>query len=128
MNQGSRKYPAIDVMKFYATMPQEKWRTMIQDAGINGKSEKLLAWRYGLQAGLADANASGKITTEKIDAWVLGRIREVEKAMKYIARKRHPSPLDGGRLAKSVDDVNKAREAKRKRDREFERFLNRSNF
>ncbi len=89
-------------------------------------SNTLLKWRYGLQAGLADANANGKVTTEKIDVWILARIKDIENAMKYIVKERNPNPVDS--LNPDPMIASKAREAKRKRDREFQRFLMESNF
>lgn len=128
MNQGKRKYPALDVVKMYSTLTLEHWKSVLTRAVKTNNSEKLIAYRYGLQAGLADAVSKG-LGNEKLDFWVIKRCRDVEKCMKYVLRKRHPNPFDNINPNKDrIGYVAKAIEAKKKRDYEFEMFLKKSNF
>lgn len=123
----SRKFESLDPMKLYSTLKIKSWKTLLNAAMDRQDSNTLMKWRYGLQAGLADANAHGKITTEKIDCWVIARIKDVENAMKYIVKERNPNPMDDIANAK-IDTKKLATAAKRKRDREFQLFLMQSNF
>lgn len=127
MSNAKRKYAAIDVVKLYATLGRPKWESILRNAADKNSVNKLIAWRYGLQAGLADANARGKITTQKMDIWVLSRIKEVEKTMKEIIKRNWKSLADK-HIKSDVENFTKIREDKRKRDREFETFLMKSNF
>ncbi len=114
-------------MKMYSTLKRGYWKDLLEGAMEKHDSNTLLKWRYGLQAGLADANSNGKITTEKIDVWVISRIKDIENAMKYIVKERNPNPMDNSLNAK-IDVQRRATAAKRKRDREFQLFLMQSNF
>jgi len=127
MSNAKRKFPAIDVVKLYSTLDRPKWESILRNAADKNSVNKLLAWRYGLQAGLADANARGKITTQQIDVWVLCRIKEVEKTMKEIIKRKWKSIADK-HLKADAENFMKIREDKRKRDKEFETFLMKSNF
>ncbi len=123
-----RKYPSLSPTKLYATMKPSKWKLLLNDCMKRGNTKKLIAWRYGLQAGLADENSGGKHTTDSMDLWVIGRLKDIENAMKHILRAKYPNPFDNP-LAKVGDDVfAKAQAAKKKRDAEFSEFLMRSNF
>jgi hypothetical protein len=90
-----------------------------------------MAWRYGLQAGLSDAVKKG-FKNDKLDLWVMKRIRDIEKAMRIILKRKHPMPGDQviskNNKGQRIDFAEDAKSAKRKRDREFERFLMESNF
>lgn len=114
----------------YATMLPSKWKLLLDDCIKFQKTGKLIAWRYGLQAGMADENAHGRQTSHAIDQWFVGRQKDIENAMKHILRARIPNPLDNPENLKKVgDDVfAKAQAAKRKRDKEFHEFLMKSNF
>lgn len=127
MNNAKRKYPAIDVVKLYATLDRPKWESILRNAADKNSVNKLMAWRYGLQAGLADANSRGKITTQQMDVWILCRIKEVEKTMKEIIKRKWKSIADK-HMKTDVENFTRIREDKRKRDREFESFLMKSNF
>jgi hypothetical protein len=121
-----RKYPALDVVRMYSTLTLEHWVTTLRKAAKTGNTEKLIAWRYGLQAGLSDAVAKG-INDPSLDFWVIKRCRDIEKVMRFIIRKRNPNPMDDPKHD-PTGYVRKAIEAKRKRDRELEMFLMKSNF
>lgn len=123
----ARKFDPLNVAKMYATMKQEVWRGMLQNAIVKQNTNQLTAWRYGLQAGLADL-AKKNANSDKLDLWVIGRVREVEKAMRIVLRHRHPSPLDDPKADKTKIDMVKAHSAKKRRDKEFELFLMKSNF
>ncbi len=122
-----RKFDSIDPMKLAAKLKRKEWRAILERAMNKSSMNSLIKWRYGLQAGLADANSRGKVTTEEIDVWVIARIKDIENAMKHILRERHPNPMDNP-LNTDLDTQDKCTEAKRKRDREFQSFLMRSNF
>lgn len=129
-NQGKRKWPALDVMMLSAKLKKEDWKFFLRRAMESGNIEKLLSYRYGLQAGLADAASKG-LTNQKIDIWVIGLIRNVEQAMKYILKKKHPMPGDvvsKTHKGKRIDYAMTAIEAKRRRDKEFSEWLLKSNF
>ena len=121
-----RKYPSLDVVKMYSTLTLEHWTNALRKAIKSGSIEKLIAWRYGLQAGLADAVSMG-VKDEKMDFWVIKRCRDIEKCATFIYRKRHKNPLDTPGKDK-LGYIHGAVEAKKKRDRELEIFLQKSNF
>lgn len=128
MNHGKRKFPALDVVNMYATLTEVHWRTVLEKAIRTCSVDKLVSYRYGLQAGLADAGAKG-LTNEKIDIWVLKRIRNVEKAMQIILRKMYKNPYDDIHCKKDPSGyIQKAKLAKKKRDQAFEEFLKQSAF
>jgi len=126
----ARKHSSLDIMKMYSTLTLEHWRDCLRKAVKSSSIEKLMSWRYGLQSGLSDAASKG-VTTPEIDLWVIKRCRDLEKCAKFILRKKHPMPGDviskthkGQRFDFAMD----AKEAKKKRDRDFEQFLRKSNF
>lgn len=122
----ARKHQSLDVVNMYATLTLEHWESCLRKAVKSGSIEKLMAWRYGLQAGLAEAVARG-IKDDKLDLWVIKRCRDIEKCARFILKKRHPEPkLDPKK--EPAKYVQQARELKKKRDREFEAFLMKSNF
>jgi hypothetical protein len=88
--------------------------------------DKLMSWRYGLQAGLADADQKG-VATDALVLWVLKRIKNVEKCAKLVLKKKHHINIAGNYKDKTKSAVD-ALMAKRKRDRDFEEFLKRSAF
>ena len=123
----ARKYPSLDVLQMKATLTVEHWQFCLRQAVKNNSVEKLMAWRYGLQAGLAEAVNRG-IRSDELDLWVLKRIKNVEQAIKYVVRKRNPNICDKDPRANPYDYIKKAKEAKRRRDKELEQFLLKSNF
>jgi hypothetical protein len=131
MNQGSRKYQTLDVVHMYATLTEAHWRGVLETACTKGSVEKLISWRYGMQAGLADAASKG-LSSDKLDLWVIKRLRNLEKAMKWILRQKYPMPGDKVipkyAKGKRIDFVQDAITAKKSRDKEFEMFLRRSSF
>lgn len=131
VNQGKRKYAALDVLAMYSTLTEDHWRSCLETAATKGSVEKLSAWRYGLQAGLADINSKG-LGSEKLDLWVIKRIRNLERCMRWILRQKYPMPGDivipKYAKGKRMDYMMDAKKAKQLRDREFEMFLRKSNF
>jgi hypothetical protein len=110
----------------FATLTLEHWESVLRKAVKTNNLEKLIAWRYGLQAGLAEAVARG-IKDDSLDLWVIKRCRDIEKCAKFLYRKRFKAPLlDPAK--EPAKYVQQARELKRKRDNEFEAFLMKSNF
>lgn len=126
-----RKYSAIDVVKMYSTLTEEVWRAILVKCLNTGNINRLVEIRYGMQAGLSDAVKKG-IKNPDLDFWVIKRIRNLEKCAKLILRKKHPMPGDTVipkyAKGKKIDYVMDAKEAKRRRDREFAAFLQRSSF
>lgn len=121
------KYDPLDVMKMYATLTLEQWRHCLLMAAKSGNANKLIKWRYGLQAGLANLNKMGRHSDEKVDLWVMKRCRDVEQAMKVILKKKYPNPFDNPK-ADPTKYTESLRAAKKKRDQDFEKFLQRSNY
>ena len=120
------KHHALDVVKMYSTLTLEHWESCLRKAIKARNIDKLVAWRYGLQAGLADAAKKG-ISTPEMDIWVIKRCRDLEKCARFVLRKKHKNPMDDPK-ADRQGYVAKALEAKRKRDRDFERFLQLSSY
>ncbi len=108
-----------------ATLTLEHWRSCLQKAVKSNNIDKLVAWRYGLQAGLTDAASKG-ISSPQLDLWVIKRCRDLEKCAKFILKKQF-NPMDDPK-ADRIGYVAKARAAKKRRDQEFERFLQKSSF
>lgn len=129
--QGRRKYQTLDVVNMYATLTEAHWRQCLELALSKNNVEKLKAWRYGLQAGLADAGAKG-LSTPQIDIWVLKRIRNLEKCMQIILRRKYKNPLDKVNKFNARKDpqayLAKVKMAKKMRDAEFANFLKDSSF
>lgn len=122
----ARKTQALDVLKMFSTLTIDHWRTCLQQAVRTNNIDKLITWRYGMQAGLADAVKKG-LSTEKLEIWVIKRCRDLEKCAKHIYKKRYPNPLDNATKDKEKY-VAEVIAAKRQRDKDFEQFLMRSNF
>jgi hypothetical protein len=121
-----RKYPELDVMKMYATLTLERWEETLRSAVKSRSVERLIAWRYGLQSGLASVVNSG-LSTPEIELWVIKRCRDVEQCIKFIVKKRNPLPqLDAKK--DPAEFRRKVKEAKKNRNHELEMFLMKSNF
>lgn len=121
-----RKFDTLNVVTMFSTLTAEHWETIMRKAVSSGNVNKLIAWRYGLQAGLADAASKG-FNSDALDIWVIKRCRDIEKCVKVIISKRHPKPkID----AKKDPAEYKAKItlAKKQRDRELEHFFQESNF
>lgn len=125
-NSGSRKYPALDVVKMFSTLTLEHWKSTLMRGMETGNTEKFIAWRYGLQAGLADAASKG-LNTDALDLWVMKRCKDLERCMRVLLKRKHKNPLDNPLHDKSKY-IAKALEAKRLRDREYYNFLMKSSF
>lgn len=121
-----RRHPPLDIMNMYSTLTLDHWRSCLEKAVNSCNINKLIAWRYGIQAGLSDAAAKG-VTTEKIDLWAIKRCRDLEKCARFILKKMYKNPQDNPSLDR-IGYVQKAIEAKKKRDKAFEVFLMKSNF
>ena len=130
-NQGRRKFEAIDIVKLFSTLTKVHWQTNLTEAYKKNNVEKLTKWRYGLQAGLADANSNG-LGNEKLNMWVIKRIMNIEKCMRYILKKKYPMPgdvvLPKFNKGRRKDYVMDSKQAKRARDNDFEKFLKESAF
>lgn len=121
-----RKYQTLDVVRMYATLTADHWASCLKKAYLSGSIEKLMSWRYGMQAGLADANRNG-LSDEKLNNWVIKRLMNIEKCARLIIKRKNPIPKINPK-AGDLESLHKAKVAKKKRDREFSDFLMRSNF
>lgn len=130
MSHGKRKHDALDVVSMFAKLTLEDWTFFLRRATKSGDINKLISYRYGLQAGMADAAKKG-LNSDELCFWVIKRCRDIEKCAKFIIRKRESNPLDvvsKTHKGKRLDYAMSAIEAKRRRDKAFEDFLMRSNF
>lgn len=123
---GSRKYAALNVVQMYSTLTLDHWKSCLLKATKARNVEKLISWRYGMQAGLTDAAAKG-LTNTSIDLWVMKRCKDLEKCMRYILKQQYKNTMPDPKKD-PAGYVAKAKEAKRLRDRAFEQFLMKSNF
>lgn len=121
------KHDPLDVMKMYATLTLAQWKHCLLMAAKSNNVDKLVKWRYGLQAGLANLNKMGGHSDPKVDLWVIKRCRDLEKAMRVILKKKYPNPFDNPR-ADPMKYIANARDVKKKRDQDFEKFLLKSNY
>ena len=121
-----RKYQPLDVVKMFSTLQSKHWRKVLITAVKANNVGKLTAWRYGMQLGLAEAN-NRNISSETINIWAIQRIRDLEKAMKVICRKKYPNPFDDPKVD-PLGYIHKVKLVKRQRDREFEDFLRKSSY
>lgn len=121
-----RKYQELDVVKMFATLTLDQWEETLRKAVKSGSVEKFMAWRYGLQSGLASAVSKG-LSNEALELWVIKRCRDLEQCAKFLIKKRNPLPVLDPKKdpAKHIREV---KEMKRKRDKEIEHFLMKSNF
>lgn len=126
-----RKFETLDVIKMYATLTADVWRTVLEKCIRNNDINRLIEIRYGLQAGLSDASKSG-MCPDKITFWAIKRIRNLETCAKEVIKRRNPMPGDvvvsKTNKGKRKDYVMDAVVAKRNRDRELQTFLLKSNF
>jgi len=121
-----RKYQELDVVKMFATLTLDHWETTLRRAVKTGSVEKLIAWRYGMQSGLASAVSKG-MSSEALELWVIRRCRDIEQCAKFLIKKRNPVPkLDPKK--EPAKHIQQAKEIKRKRDRDIENFFLKSNF
>jgi len=129
MSHINRRYEALDVVSLFSRMKKKEWEVFLYRAYNNRNINKLIAYRYGFQAGLSDAAKKG-ITTPEIDLWVMKRVRDIEKVAQKVVRLRTPNPADDPLYAKKdpLGYVHKAKIAKKQRDRELERFFQESSF
>ena len=122
----ARKYEALDVVNMFATLTEKDWVFFLRRATKSGSINKLISYRYGMQAGLTDAVSKG-MRNDKLDFWVIKRCRDIERCAQFLFKKWYPNPqLDPKKDPTGY--VKKAIEAKKKRDREFETFLQKSSF
>lgn len=125
-NQGRRRYAALDVVNMFATLTEDHWRDTLNKGLKSANVNKFVSWRYGMQAGLADAASKG-MSTVKLDIWVMKRCKDLEKCMRVILKRKYKNPLDNP-LADKSKYVATALALKRARDREYESFLQKSSF
>lgn len=119
-----RKYPAIDVMKFYLEFDHKKWNQFLYNCYVRKNVRKLEATRYGLQAGMTDL-ADQKLNSDQISVTFLRWQKSIEDTIKLIYRDEFANPLYDPKnkhlRADFIDD-------KRKKDHELELILRKSRF
>jgi hypothetical protein len=125
-------------MKLYAQGSANGWNEYLT-AMTNAKNINALArMRYALQAGMDDLTKL-KMNDEKMSVFYIRLLKSVENTAKIIIRELHPMPNDvpAMYLNKKIPTfgigqkpawVEKALNAKRKRDRELELFFTNSSF
>ena len=95
-----RQYPAIDLMKLYATHTASTWNTFLTERRQKKDISGLVKVRYGLQAGMADL-VRKKLNSEKMELYFIRLQRSVENTIRDIFRERNPNPCDNPLIAKS---------------------------
>lgn len=121
------RHPALDPMKLQASLKKKDWWFFLKRAYAQNNVNKLVSYRYGLQAGLSNCNKWGKISSIELDVWVIRRIRDIERVMRLILKKKYPSPLDDPKHD-PLGYIAKVKAVKRARDREFDDFLRKSSY
>lgn len=116
-----RKYEAIDLLKLYTQSNHSIWNSMLTECLKNHDIRRLIAIRYGIQAGMDDL-VKAKLSTEKIEIFFLRLNKSIEDTVRAIVRQKHPLPNDNPLTPK--EKLSKLTlEAKRKRDRELSQFF-----
>ncbi len=103
----------------------DKWNMWLTECLNKNDLETLIKYRYGLQAGMADAVSAGlssPMMAEMYTRW----LGSIERTARKIVEKRNPLP----KVDKNADleMYRKVQAAKRQRRSDFERFLLRSSF
>lgn len=124
MNQGRRKYPAIDVMKLYTEGDTEKWNLFLALCEKHRDLNKIVATLYGVQAGM-DQVATQNLNDEKMNIWFCRLTHSLEITAKRIYRMKYPNPCDNPLEAK---DWMHWKDEKKKRDEEFTKLLTKARF
>lgn len=123
-NRTDRRWPSIDLLELKAKSSASSWNKLLSDALIREDIMLLQKLLYGIQAGMSDAAKNKHNTRDIVDLFIRLQ-RSIENTAKKIYRKRFPNPCDDPFLAGKFLD---RREAKRKRDAEFERFIRGASF
>lgn len=145
MNQGSRKYPAIDILKLYSGKfpgfeddtvidhdnatwdasksarlyrAHEKWNRWLKKCLAENNLNDLIKVRYGLQVGMDDL-VKLKLNTPQVNEMFLRWMSSIERTARSVVRNRigYQKPTNNEMLL-----------AKRKLDLEFDEFLKKSAF
>lgn len=119
-----RKWPSIDLVKLRATSSISDWNIFLDNCIAKSDINRLTEVMYGLQAGMTDV-AKQKLNSTEICTWFVRLTRSIEKAVKSILREKYPLPND---KTNKLEDAKKFLAIKRKRDLEFNQFLERSRF
>jgi hypothetical protein len=110
---------AIDILELFAKSGDEEWYTFIGACKRRGDVLKLTDVARRLDLGMQNL-AQQKLNTEEIAVFYLGLQKSIERALKYIQRRREPNPLhntpDKRAGAKVIAD-------KRQKDRELEAYI-----
>ena len=127
MALNKEQYEKIDILKLYAKGSANGWNEFLAKCRINRDVSKLISVRKGLQLGMADV-ANKKLNDDRIDLFFVRLQRSIENELKAIFREVHPelfdNPLAVNQSLNKLDHIS----SKRRRDREFERFLRRHSY
>ena len=124
------KYPAIDILALATQWSGREWERFIRDCVDRSDLNKLRAVLYGIQRGMDIANKRKTNSNKLVEIFAIWT-RSIEYAAKKIFRKKYPSALDGKIMSYNdvpQKEIEKDLRNKRKRDLEFQRFLNDSRF
>lgn len=122
----SYKYPAIDILKIMAKSEREEWNAWLRKRYELKDLEGLIAWRYGMNLGMAVCRKRGVVTDNPGDAWSqeivnlwIRMTRSIEITAKRVIKERFPMPG-------AKENPDRFREVKKKRDLEIHRFMRES--
>lgn len=119
-----RKYPAIDILAFYANNDNKKWNKFLYYCLKKRDVKKLTQMLYGFEAGMDDL-AKKNLNTGKIVSFFHRIQRSIELTIKEIWREEFQNPLydpsNSHLKDKFIDD-------KREKDHNLELFLKKNRF
>lgn len=115
---------AIDIMKLYSLGSTNGWNEFLTKSLKNENITALTTVMRGLQVGMADLEKKN-LNDERINVFYCRLIGSIEKTLRQILKKKYPSACDNALIAK---DHKILLDAKRDRDREFEKFLRKKSY
>lgn len=115
----------VDLIKLHLEGSPEQWNAWLTKCEREGNINELARMRYGIQAGM-DKLARQKLNTEQLSVFFVRLNRSIEQTAKNILKRKHPMP--GDQAGHKMAQVQKWKDAKSIRDREFQDFLKRSAF
>jgi hypothetical protein len=122
----TRAEEPIDLMRLFSEWDAKRWKQFLRKHYESGATYQLLRFRYSLQAGMDDL-AKKKFNNEKMVIWHLRLVKSIENTLKYIYRKRHPSPLDNHNN-KTFYPQAKWKLLKKQRDLHYEKWLRKQGY
>ena len=111
----------LDLLKLYTQWTAEDWNAFLTKCVDDLDVQKLVRFRYSLQAGM-ERLVKMKHNTEQIADLFIRWQRSIDNTLKTIWRIKHPNPLYNPKNAHLAPQFI---DHKRQMDREFEEFLRR---